>query len=210
MILEGGLAANAPLSERKLAESLNVGRTPVREALRSLARDGVVEVRPARGTFVRQFSANDMREIYQVRQPLEGLAARLAAENGPTPELEAYGAAFRETIDDLDSVDLKRTHDHGAAFHLEVFRAAANGYLLKTYEPMRLKFGTAMRLPRHFDHDRVRTAVSEHLDIYEAIERGDGDGAERYMCAHLAQGLTARIRIFKDLAERESVEEPAA
>ena len=84
LILGGEVDLDTPLSERKLADSLEIGRTPVREALRDLARDGILEVQPARGTFVRPLTIEDVQEIYEVRHSLEGLAARLAIESGLT------------------------------------------------------------------------------------------------------------------------------
>src|SRR5262245_30234220 len=95
LIMGGGVDVAEPLSERKLAEALEIGRTPMREAMRDLARDGILEVRPARGTYVRSLSAEDVREIYEVRQGLEGLAASLAAQKGPSAALSAYGPLFR-------------------------------------------------------------------------------------------------------------------
>ena len=184
----------APLSERKLAMSLGVGRTPVREAFRDLARDGVLEVRPARGPFVRRLETTELKELYEVRQSLEGLAARLAAQWGPTPALDEYGKHMRKVLDDIDAFDLAEVHRHGVDFHLEVIRASRNSYLLKTYEPMRLKFAIVLNLLLHYDDDRVREAVQEHYDIYDAIRRGDGDEAERNIRDHLAKGFVARAR----------------
>jgi DNA-binding GntR family transcriptional regulator len=82
-LLSGLAHPGGPLSERKLSDSLAIGRTPVREALRDLARDGLLDVSPARGTYLRTFTAEDVREIYEARQGLEGLAAELAATRGP-------------------------------------------------------------------------------------------------------------------------------
>lgn len=201
LILGGGVDPGTPLSERKLAHSLEIGRTPVREALRDLARDGIIEVRPARGTFVCQLSIEDVQEIYEVRHSLEGMAAFLAAERGPTPELIAYGHKFRGMIDDPQAHDPAETYETGAEFHLEVFRSARNRQLLKIYEPLRLRFRVALRLPRYYDHDRVRESVREHLAILEAIERGDGQAAQRLICDHLSKGLEVRTRIFRSLPE---------
>lgn len=200
LILNGGVDREAPLSERKLAGSLGIGRTPVREALRDLARDGVLEVRPARGTFVRRLSLEDVQELYEVRHSLEGMAAFLAAERGATPELVAYGPAFRAMIDDPQAHDPAETYEIGAEFHLEVVRSARNRQLLQIYEPLRLRFRVAMRLPRYYDHERVRESVAEHLAVLDAIERGDGQTAQRLICEHLSKGLEVRTRIFKRLA----------
>ena len=201
LILDGGVDPDTPLSERKLADSLEIGRTPVREALRDLARDGIVEVRPARGTFVHHLSIEDVQEIYEVRHSLEGMAAFLAAERGPTPELRAYGPKFRGMIDDPQAHDPAETYETGEGFHLAIFHSTRNRQLLKIYELLRLRFRLALHLPRYFDHDRVRESVNEHLAILEAIERADGQAAQRLICDHLSKGLEVRTRIFRSLSK---------
>lgn len=201
LILGGEIDSEEPLSERKLADSLQMGRTPIREALRDLARDGVLEVRPARGTFVRRLSLEDVQEIYEVRQALEGMAAYLAAERGMTPALAAFGPRLREMRDRPDAFELAEVYDYGAAFHLEVFKAARNGNLLQIYEPIRLRFRVALGLPRFYDPERVRVSVVEHLAIFEAIEAGDGQAAQQRICDHLDKGLEARTRIFDSLRD---------
>ncbi|MDA1091122.1 MAG: GntR family transcriptional regulator [Proteobacteria bacterium] len=201
LILGGRVDPGAPFSERKLASSMEIGRTPVREALRDLARDGILEVQLARGTFVRHLSIEDVQEIYEVRHSLEGLAAFLAAERGPKPELIAYGPKFRDMIDDPQAFDPAETYETGAEFHLEIFRSARNRQMFKMYEPLRLRFRVALGLPRYYDHDRVRESVTEHLAILKAIERGDGQAAQRMICDHLSKGLEVRTRIFNSLAK---------
>ena len=201
LILGGGVDLDAPLSERKLADSLDIGRTPVREALRDLARDGILEVQPARGTFVRPLSIEDVQEIYEVRYSLEGMAALLAVERGPTSELLAYGPKFRDVIDNPRAHDPEETYETGAEFHLEVFRSAHNRQLLKIYEPLRLRFRVAFGLPRYYNQDRIYESVHEHLAILEMIEGGDGQAAQRLIRDHLSKGLDIRTRIFKNLAE---------
>ncbi len=201
LFLGGSVDPDLPLSERKLAGSLDMGRTPVREALRDLARDGLIEVRPARGTFVKRLTSADIREIYQVRQSLESLAARLAAENGGSPALSAYGPRFEHMIARPGDFDLAETYEFGAAFHTEVFRAAGNAYLLGLYEPMRLQFSVALGLPRFYDPDWVRQSVPEHLMILNTIERGDGAAAGQLISDHLGHGMNVRARIFDRLAD---------
>ncbi|MFX6230515.1 GntR family transcriptional regulator, partial [Acinetobacter baumannii] len=84
LVVSGEVAADVALSERTLAETLGLGRTPVREALTALAKDGLLTIHPMRGTFVRQLSFDDLREIHEMRLGLEGLAAFLAASRGPS------------------------------------------------------------------------------------------------------------------------------
>lgn len=200
LILDGEVDASGPLSERKLADKLDIGRMPVREALRDLARDGVLEVRPARGTYVRALSVEDVREIYEVRYELEGMAARLAAERGPTAALSAYGPRFREMIDQPDRFTPDEVYETGARFHTEIFRAARNRQLLRIYEPIRLRFRLALRLPRRYDHARIWESVHEHIAILDAIEAGDGAEARRLIVFHLSRGSEVRSRIFSELA----------
>ena len=201
LILGGGVDLDAPLSERKLADSLDIGRTPVREALRDLARDGILEVQPARGTFVRPLSIEDVQEIYEVRYSLEGMAAFLAAEREPTSELKAYGPKFRAMMDDPRAYDPAAIYETGAEFHLEVFRSARNRQLLNIYEPLRLRFRVAFGLPRYYNQDRIYESVHELLAILEMIEGGDGQAAQRLIRDHLSKVLDIRTWIFKYLAE---------
>ena len=201
LILGGEVDLDTPLSERKLADSLEIGRTPVREALRDLARDGILEVQPARGTFVRPLTIEDVQEIYEVRHSLEGMAARLAVERGLTLELKAYGPKFRDMIDDPGAYDPTDIYETGAEFHLEIFRSARNRQLLKIYEPLRLRFRIAFGLPRYYDHDLSCESAKEHLEILEAIEGGDGRTAKRLIRDHLSKGLEVRTRIFNSLSE---------
>lgn len=201
LILSGSVGPEAPLSERKLANFLNIGRMPIREALRDLARDGVLEIRPARGTFIRQPSLDDVQEIYEVRHALEGIAAFLAAERGPTPELTEYGPIFHAMMDDAHAHDLAETYVTGEGFHMEVVRSARNRQLLQIYEPLKLRFRVALGRPRFYDQVRVRESVKEHLAILEAIEGGDGQAGQRLIREHLSKGLKVRIRILSSSAD---------
>lgn len=199
MILSGEISAEAPLSERKLADRLEMGRTPVREALRALARDGVVETQLARGTYVRQLSLESLREVYQVRQAIEGMAAGLAAQRGPTQALSAFGPLFREMAANEGAYKGTEIDDAGAEFHLEIFKAAGNDTLFQVFEPLRLRFQLAFGLPRHYDPVSMRASLAEHLQVLEAIERRDQPQARHLMCEHLARGLEVRTRIFEQL-----------
>ena len=199
-ILSGNADPEKPLSERSIAESLDIGRTPVREAMRDLVRDGLLEVSPARGTYVRTFTTEEVQELYEVRQGLEGLAAELAAKRGPTPELKAYGPLFRHMIENPNAHSTAEMYGVGARFHLDLCRAAGNRQLLSIYEPLRLRFQLALALPRFFDPRRVQESVSEHLAILEAVDAADSTSARHLMCDHLIKGVAARARIFGQIA----------
>lgn len=199
LILDGKIDKNTPLSERKLSNSLGIGRTPVREAIRDLSHDGVLESRPARGTFVKELTFEDVKEIFEIRYALEGMASFLAAGRGISETLKAYGPKFNSILESADNFEPSYEYAVGAEFHLEIFRAAGNKNLLQMYKPLRIRFRTALGLPQHYDHNRVRESVSEHLSILDAIEASDGASAQQRMCDHLAKGLEARMQIYQTL-----------
>ncbi|MPZ45292.1 MAG: FCD domain-containing protein [Betaproteobacteria bacterium] len=194
LIVSGAFDRHSPLSERGLADSLGLSRTPVREALRELARDGLLEAVPARGTFVRVLMIDDLRELYEVRYGLEGVGATLAASYGPSEDLLAYAPVLRRLLE--TDADPAEAYDVGARFHLDVMACARNRLLLDIYEPMRLRAQLALGLPRTYDHARVRESVSEHLAILDAVEARDGERAQSLIVEHLARGLDARLKIF--------------
>ncbi|MDC7789461.1 GntR family transcriptional regulator [Rhodoplanes sp. TEM] len=193
LVVHRALEPEAPLSERGLAETLGLGRTPVREALRALVRDGLLVVHPMRGTFVRQLSFEDLREIHEMRLGLEGLAAYLAACRGPTPELDRCTEALR-CFDGVADLDVLQAQEAGWAFHEALFRAADNSRLTAAYEALRAQSGLALRQMPRYSADRTRAAVREHLDIYAAVAARDPDVAQQRMWRHLAVAFDARLQ----------------
>ena len=201
LILSASLDSSQPLSERKLAETLGIGRTPVREAIRRLTREGVVEVRPARGTYIRQLTMDEIEEIYEARMGIEGMAAFLAGERGPTAKFSRFRKLFGRMSKCPDGFDPAESHKSGQAFHVEIFRAARNRPLLEIYETLRLRHQVALGLPQIHDHVWIRQSVAEHLAILDAIERRASSEARELICNHLAKALAIRSQIFDDLAK---------
>lgn len=198
MIDDGTLVPEQPLSERGLAETLGLGRTPVREALRALAHERLLEVIPTRGTFVRTPSLDEMRETYEIRLALEGMAAYLAAERGPSTRLLACGERLRDLLATGEQ-DVKLIQSVGQDLHDEIFHCAGNRGLAEMHQTCRLRIGLALRLTRQYDHQRVHQTIHEHLAVLEAIEAGEPEQAEQRMRRHLANALQARLRIFTRL-----------
>ena len=201
LIIGGELGdAGTALSERKLAETLSTSRTPIREALRDLARDGLIEIHPARGTFLRRPDLDEVRDVFEVRCALEGTAAFLAAMRGMTPELAELAPVMRKLATKLDQRKTSDISDIGIAFHKEVLRASRNQVLIEAAEPLRIRCHLAFRLPRHFNADWIRDSVEQHLAILEAIEDQDAHRAQSLMWAHLREGLEVRMEITRTLA----------
>jgi DNA-binding GntR family transcriptional regulator len=199
--LRAGILANEfpddqPLSERRLAEQLGLGRMPVREALKDLERDGLVEVRPLRGTCIRRLSFDEVRDLYEVRFGLETLAASLAARRGATPGLLAAGdvlARLREAGTAATSVELQ---DAGGRLHAEIFLAARNAQLRLIHDGLRLQLDRNHSFTREAEPARIRQTLPEHLAIFEAIRDGDASAAQRAMHRHLMRSLAVRMRIL--------------
>lgn len=196
MLLRGELSESVALSERGLSETLKLGRTPIREAIKNLVREGVLESHPTRGTILRPLSVEDLQDLYELRGAIEGLAAQLAAERGQVEELEAYAASFEETLRAPDKCDMTAVHDHGVQFHLEIIRLAGNRRLLEMYRPFRLRFRIPFGIIRNRSPERILTAVEEHLEIVRAILARDGARAGGLMRAHLDAGLRYRMDVI--------------
>jgi DNA-binding GntR family transcriptional regulator len=193
LVVSGEFTPDEPLSERGLSSRLGLGRTPIREALKSLAKDGLLTIHPMRGTFVRQLSFDDLREIHEIRLALEGMAAYLAAIRGPTEAL--LGCAARlHLFEPLASIDVEAAQQVGWAFHDELFRATANDRLARMYDNLRAQSGLALQKMRQYGQQRTRQAIKEHLEIHAAIEAGDADEAQRRMWKHLSSAFEARLK----------------
>ena len=198
MIVSGTLVPGTPLSERGLSESLGIGRTPVREAIKALARDGLLEISPMRGTFVRQLSIDDLREIHETRLALEGMAAFLAAERGLTDELRRCAADLLGIAEEdrQGRLDVTRAQKVGWAFHEAMFCAANNQRLHEFYRNLRVQNGLALQKVDGYDAERTRAAVQEHLHIYAAIEARQPAEAQRRVWEHLSRALQVRLRVL--------------
>jgi len=195
LIVSGSIAAGASLSERRLSEKLGISRTPVREAIRALVNEGLVKVVPMRGTFVCQLSVSDLSEINEVRHALEGMAAYLAASKGVNDALRENAAAL-EALLAGDVLDVDKAQQVGWEFHDAVFLCADNNRLATMYRSLRAQSGLALQRIEHYDAQRTRKAIQEHLEIYHAIEGGDPEQAQLAVWRHLNNAMTARLRVL--------------
>ena len=186
------LAPGSLVNERELMERLGLGRTPVREALRTLAQEKLVDVYPRRGIFVSSVNARDLASLSEVRAELESHAAALAAERATTDER----AAANELIADLERTagerDERKLIDLDQRIHRHVYRCTHNPYLEATLNEyfvltLRIWFLALDRVARLDD------AVLEHRELLEAIRDGDGDRAEDAMRRHVL-GFEQAIR----------------
>lgn len=186
-ILSGHYEPGHPIPERVIADELAVSRVPVREALRQLERDGLVSIVAQRGAQVRQFSAENMQSLYQAREALEGMAARLAAERVDENYLEPFMAQFEGLIDGSITMDPAEESALGNDFHEAIAQGSRNATVIELLATIHDRVRLCRRLTYgHASPSWARRAAEEHLTIAQAISRGDADGAEHAMRTHVA------------------------
>ena len=196
LLLNGSITEDQPLSERNLSELLGFGRTPIREAVRDLVREGVLESHPMRGTVLRPLTIEDLQDLYELRYAIEGMAAYLAAQRGDIEQLQPFAAAFDKALSQPDGFDVLHVHDIGVDFHKEVIRLSGNRRLVEMYSPFRLRFRIPFGIIRNRTPERVRDALREHQTLLQTIMRRDAEHARQLMCEHLRKGLDFRIEML--------------
>ena len=177
------LPPGSVVNERELMGRLGVGRTPVREALRDLAREQLVEVFPRRGMFVSSVDVGDIAGLSEVRLLLESEAARLAAERRGDGDLEETDALLEELDGAAGERNARGLIDLDQRIHRHVARCAQNPFLETTLEEY---YVLALRIWFvALDRVALDEAIAEHHAILEAIRDGDPGRAEAVMRAHV-------------------------
>jgi DNA-binding GntR family transcriptional regulator len=191
MIVSLDLRPGAVIDERLLMERLGIGRTPIREALRRLAQERLVEVFPRRGMFVTSVEIRDLASLAEVRSVLEGSAAGLAARRS-TDDDRAAVAGLLDELDRHGDLDQRGLMELDERIHRQVYRCAHNAFLEETLEEY---YVLALRI-WYLALDRAREleqAVLGHREILEAIRDGDANHAEEAMRRHVLEfGETMR------------------
>ncbi|MEV1130489.1 GntR family transcriptional regulator [Agromyces sp. NPDC049794] len=191
-ILSGLFAPPAWLREDELAQSLDVSRTPVREALRRLTDEGLTQRVANRGTVVSPMTLDEILAVYAVRESLEGLAARTAAGRRPAGLVDELKRVHEAMVAAADE-DPSRIATLNLEFHRLIRDAAGNPYLtrfLTQVEHAVRRFGqTTFAIP-----GRGADANDEHLGILEAIAEGDQELAGARATAHMRRARESRVR----------------
>jgi DNA-binding GntR family transcriptional regulator len=194
-ILDGLMPPNAWLREDELAQAFKVSRTPVREALRRLADEGLAVKTTNHGTVVAPLSLEDIQALYVVREDLEGLAARLAAVRCPpglVATLDDVGERMRKAAEAEDVAALSRLN---LEWHRALRQGATNTYLDRflgqvEHAVRRLPFSTLGQ------PGRACEVVGEHDGVVRAIEARDPDTAERLARAHMHRAREIRVAVL--------------
>jgi DNA-binding GntR family transcriptional regulator len=195
-IVQGRLAAGERLRSDALASELQVSRTPVREALRKLEAEGLVAHSGSR-LIVRAFSEQDLTELFYVREALEGMAARLAAENATPSQI----AQIRELLEDMETVcrrgDIASLRPLTGEFHTLIARASQNDRLFQSLQLL-LDHVRQLQSSTLYGEGRPAEALAEHRGLLQAIEARDADGAEKLARAHRRKTLALRKEMLRE------------
>jgi DNA-binding GntR family transcriptional regulator len=201
-IVEGNIPDGGRIPERQLCEMLGISRTPLREALKVLASEGLVELLPNRGSRVRQLSEHDLAELFDVMGGLESLAGRLACENISDGEIAEIERLHYEMYGFYLHRDMHGYFRVNQMIHQKIVEASRNAVLLSTYANFAGRI-RRIRYSANFARKRERwgEAMREHETILDALRRRAGSELSDIMFVHLRNKRTAA-------AEHLTAEEP--
>lgn len=195
-IVEGQLAPGAKLNERELAQALNVSRTPLREAIKMLAAEGLVELLPNRGAVVAQMSEQDVIDTFEVIAGLEGQSGELAAQRISEAELAEIRALHFEMMAAWTRRDLPTYYRINAQIHTLINAAARNPVLAQTWRNVNARL-QALRFRSNFDEAKWKRAVKEHERMVELLAARDAAGLRALLIAHLMHKRDAVLELMK-------------
>lgn len=192
-IRRGDFRPTQRLREAEIAAKLNISRTPVREAMRRLSADGLIEIAPGRGMMITQFDKAQVRQLYFLRKVLEGAAAGLAAHHATKEDIALMRLYLQKSArSDLSPEEMAKLN---RTLHQTIHEAARNVYVTKALA--QLSDSLALLPGTTFEHPgRIRQAYQEHESIIDAIEAGDDVAAEDLARKHIEQASLTRIAMM--------------
>lgn len=178
------------IDEQALAQQYGISRTPLREALKVLAAEGLVTLKPRRGCYVTEISESDLDEIFTVLALLEGHCAGEAARRATASDLLTLGTLHSELETAADEHDIETFFEINQAFHHKVQEMAGNRWAVQAIDDLR----KVIKLSRHNSlsrEGRLQQSLDEHRAILHALTRKEPVAASEAMAAHIRQGRTA-------------------
>lgn len=189
-----------PLGQQELADRLGISKTPVRDALRRLAEEGLARHVPNRGYWMVELAEQDIKEIYEVREALEGMAARLAALKMAPDELTLLQDMFVSVREDGVEADENLMEEIGDQLHQAILGSAGNGRIARVLSLINGQLEIIKMMGRAMVTEAPptgRLAFEEHLEILRALIERNPDSSEQAMRRHLRNSkvrmLTSRL-----------------
>ena len=199
LLVEGKIAPGSKLNERELAERLNVSRTPIREAIRRLAADGLVELIANRGAIAIQLSLEDVIHTFNVIAELEGYSGELAAQNISDSTLSELEALQYEMMASYARRDLSSYYKLNLGIHHLINQAANNPILTKLFSQVNARI-EALRFRSNQDGVKWEKAVEEHQEMLDALKARDGARMRKVMISHVTNKRNVVVQLLKSEA----------
>src|SRR5207247_1532667 len=184
LLIQGALPPGAKLNERVLCEQLGVSRTPLREAIRALAAEGLLSMDPGRGAYALALSTEDVAHTFDVIAVLEGLAAERAAAYASDDELAEMRALQFEMQAAFERRDLAAYYRHNARIHELLSDMARNPVLKAIWQQLNARL-QALRFLSNQDEAKWARALQEHAAILQALQARDATALRQLLVEHL-------------------------
>ena len=192
MLVEGRIPPGAKLNERELSKVLSVSRTPLREAIKMLAAEGLVELLPNRGAIAVELTEADVLNTFEVMAGLEAQSGELAAQRITDAELAEIKALHFEMLAAYTRRDLPAYYRLNSAIHSAINMAAKNPVLTATYKQVNARL-QALRFRSNQDGEKWKSAVKEHELMIDALSARDAQAMRAVLAGHLANKLDVVI-----------------
>ena len=198
-IIKGDLSAGDRLIENQLAETLGISRTPVREAIHKLEREGFLRKKPGGGFSVLGLSREDVIETFGIRSVLESYAARLAAQKHRKQALKPLEKKTDAFQRHLDSGDFESLPDINTEFHDLLYGLSESPRLIKMIHNLRDQIFRFRQIILK-DANLAKVSNQDHKDMLTQIRQGDGESVERLVREHIMRGQQAVLDVFDEMA----------
>lgn len=198
-IVEGKLAAGAKLNERELSETLGISRTPLREALKVLAAEGLIEISPNKGASVPLMSTAEIRDMFELMSGLEAFSGELACERITAAEIADIEALHGAMLECRSRNDLSGYYAYNQQIHDKINDATRNTALQQVYANINRRL-QALRFRSNFQTPKWDHAIYEHSEMLKALKARDG----RRLASILRQHLLFKRDAVLDAAAAES------
>jgi len=193
-VLNGEIGSGERLNEVSFTSRLGISRTTFREALRQLEQEGLLVRIPFRGTFVRQFTEEELKELNNLRGVLEAYAAEVIINIGKnqSDDLEPLYVIIKKMEKINPEKDVEKANEFHISFHREILNLANNKLLFSVWNILAQQFWVALRLSQlsYISRGEASSFTSAHLDVIKAIQTGDIELVRRVFHEHVSNAIT--------------------
>jgi DNA-binding GntR family transcriptional regulator len=202
LIVAGDLPSGAPIDEKELTEKLQVSRTPFREAIGTLAKEGLIEIKPYRGFFVRSFTRKEIDDLYELRKTLECFAVELAVPRMSDRDIAGLEKVLDAAVEALRRRDMETYGLRDREFHETIAERSENAALIETLSRLALQIQICRTIANE-SQEFAERAAQERDEILKALRARDAAAASALMRAHISDVQSAVLaRLPKGMAER--------